>query len=81
MISAVGPPLVIYATITRNTEPLYKAATKPIGSACGWPGSRSEGRGREHLQPGQTYIFMSNHVSNLDPPVLIPVFPDAARRW
>jgi 1-acyl-sn-glycerol-3-phosphate acyltransferase len=27
------------------------------------------------LQPGSTYIFMSNHVSNLDPPILIPSIP------
>jgi 1-acyl-sn-glycerol-3-phosphate acyltransferase len=32
-------------------------------------------RGLENLRPGQNYIFMSNHVSNLDPPVLIPSIP------
>jgi 1-acyl-sn-glycerol-3-phosphate acyltransferase len=32
-------------------------------------------QGLENLQPGQNYIFMSNHVSNLDPPVLIPSIP------
>jgi 1-acyl-sn-glycerol-3-phosphate acyltransferase len=38
-------------------------------------GVKIEVCGSEHLQPGQNYIFMSNHVSNLDPPVLIPVIP------
>ena len=32
-------------------------------------------RGRENLRPGQNYIFMSNHVSNLDPDILIPSIP------
>lgn len=31
--------------------------------------------GLERLDPAQTYIFMSNHVSNLDPPVLMPAIP------
>ena len=31
--------------------------------------------GKEHLDPKQRYIFMSNHVSNLDPPVLLPLLP------
>jgi 1-acyl-sn-glycerol-3-phosphate acyltransferase len=32
-------------------------------------------QGLERLDPGGTYIFMSNHVSNLDPPLLIPLIP------
>ncbi|MGE0405122.1 MAG: lysophospholipid acyltransferase family protein [Candidatus Korobacteraceae bacterium] len=31
--------------------------------------------GRNKLDPQGTYIFMSNHVSNLDPPMLIPLIP------
>ncbi|HME33513.1 MAG TPA: 1-acyl-sn-glycerol-3-phosphate acyltransferase, partial [Terriglobales bacterium] len=38
-------------------------------------GVKIEVRGNEHLQPSPNYIFMSNHVSNLDPPVLVPVIP------
>ncbi len=38
-------------------------------------GVKIEVRGLENLRPGQNYIFMSNHVSNLDPPVLIPSIP------
>ncbi len=32
-------------------------------------------RGMENLEPGHNYIFMANHTSNLDPPVLIPTIP------
>ena len=30
---------------------------------------------RQPLDPNQRYIFLSNHVSNLDPPILIPLLP------
>ena len=35
---------------------------------------RVEVEGREHI-PAQPCIFMANHVSNLDPPILLPLFP------
>ena len=71
----VGPPLVLYATLTKNIEPLYK-----IAAALSILGVRMAGvkiflEGLQNLRPGQCYIFMSNHVSNLDPPVLIPSIP------
>ena len=31
--------------------------------------------GFDKIDPAGTYIFMSNHVSNLDPPVLVPLIP------
>ncbi|MFI5073389.1 MAG: lysophospholipid acyltransferase family protein, partial [Terriglobales bacterium] len=31
--------------------------------------------GLDKLDPQQTYIFMSNHVSNIDPPLLLPLIP------
>jgi 1-acyl-sn-glycerol-3-phosphate acyltransferase len=37
-------------------------------------GIRPQVVGREGLEQG-TFIFMSNHVSNLDPPMLIPLIP------
>jgi 1-acyl-sn-glycerol-3-phosphate acyltransferase len=38
-------------------------------------GVRVEAVGLDTLDPAQSYIFMSNHVSNLDPPILIPLIP------
>jgi 1-acyl-sn-glycerol-3-phosphate acyltransferase len=32
--------------------------------------------GRGNIKPGQNYIFMSNHASNLDPPIEIPRIRD-----
>jgi 1-acyl-sn-glycerol-3-phosphate acyltransferase len=31
--------------------------------------------GLDKIDPSNTYIFMSNHVSNLDPPILVPLIP------
>lgn len=71
----VGPPGLLIALITGNVMPLYWVSTRlgRLGVQLG--GVRVEVVGRENLQPGRNYIFMSNHVSNLDPPVLIPVIP------
>ena len=44
-----------------------------IGLKAG--GIRTEVVGREHIPFGRACIFMSNHVSNLDPPILFPLFP------
>jgi 1-acyl-sn-glycerol-3-phosphate acyltransferase len=38
-------------------------------------GVRVETVGLDELDPGRTYIFMSNHVSNIDPPITIPLIP------
>lgn len=38
-------------------------------------GIRVRLEGLENVQPGVQYIFLSNHVSNLDPPILLPSIP------
>jgi 1-acyl-sn-glycerol-3-phosphate acyltransferase len=45
-----------------------------------WNGVRLAGikvrtEGLDNLDPARTYIFMSNHVSNVDPPILMPLIP------
>jgi len=74
-ILIVGPPLVLYAALTGNANPLYHISCRLGRFGVLMVGIKIEVRGLENLQPGRNYIFMSNHVSNLDPPVLIPVIP------
>jgi 1-acyl-sn-glycerol-3-phosphate acyltransferase len=38
-------------------------------------GARVRTVGLDKIDPAGTYIFMSNHVSNLDPPILCPLIP------
>jgi len=54
---------------------LYKWAMWIANTGLKLGGIRMDVRGRERLDPKQGYIFMSNHVSNLDPPVLLPLLP------
>ncbi len=74
-ILLVGPPLVLFAALTGNANPLYYTACSLGRFGVLLVGVNIEVRGREHLEPGRNYIFMSNHVSNLDPPALIPIIP------
>ncbi len=50
------------------------------GAWCGVriTGVRVQSIGLDRLDPAQSYIFMSNHVSNLDPPILITLIPRRA---
>jgi 1-acyl-sn-glycerol-3-phosphate acyltransferase len=74
-ILVVGPFLVLIAAVTRSVKPLYSIATRLSIFGVRLVGVKIVLRGMENLQPAQNYIFMSNHVSNLDPPVLIPSIP------
>jgi len=74
-ILIVGPPLVLYAAITGDIKPLYKIATRLAIFGVRKAGVKIVLKGMENIRPGQCYIFMSNHVSNLDPPILIPSIP------
>ncbi len=70
-----GPWLLLWALVTGDIKPLYRVATKLGIFGVRLAGMKIELRGMENLQPRRNYIFMSNHVSNLDPPVLIPSIP------
>ena len=70
-----GPLGILIAFLTGNIWPLYRSATWLAACGVRLGGVKVERRGLENLQPGRNYIFLSNHVSNLDPPVLIPAIP------
>jgi 1-acyl-sn-glycerol-3-phosphate acyltransferase len=54
---------------------MYRIATRLGITGVRLAGVTIEVRGLEQLDPGRNYIFLSNHVSNLDPPVLVPSIP------
>jgi 1-acyl-sn-glycerol-3-phosphate acyltransferase len=65
-----------YSLMVGNVRRLYRIVVRgivPLGLRMG--GIRVEATGREHVPAGTSCIFISNHVSNLDPPVLFPVLP------
>jgi len=71
-ILLVGPWLLLYAFLTKDVRPLYHVSTFLGISGVRAAGIRIREVGRENIRPGQNYIFMSNHASNLDPPIEIP---------
>lgn len=71
-ILLAGPFLLLYAFITRDVRPLYHVATFLAITGVRLVGIRIREVGKENIKVGQNYIFMSNHVSNLDPPIEIP---------
>ncbi len=74
-ILIVGPFLLLITLVTQSADIMYRVATKLGISGVRFAGIKIDVRGLEQLQFGCSYIFMSNHVSNLDPPVLIPSIP------
>ena len=72
------PAAVIFiplAMITGNAGPLYTVTCLIVRAGFRVAGIRVRVEGREHVPTGQSCIFMANHVSNLDPPGLIPRIP------
>jgi len=61
--------------ITRRIDALYKSAMWIAKVGVRLAGVRTKIVGYDQLDLSRNYIFMSNHVSNLDPPLLIPLLP------
>jgi len=61
--------------LTGNVLPLYKGTRFMLFSSCWMSGVRFHVTGRERVPRDRACIFMSNHVSNLDPPALISLIP------
>jgi 1-acyl-sn-glycerol-3-phosphate acyltransferase len=64
-----------WTLMTGNVNFLYR-----MGMWGAWTGVRIAGIkvqtiGLDKLDPARTFIFMSNHVSNIDPPLLLPLIP------
>lgn len=64
-----------WCLITGDVTPLYRASLFIVKLALRMAGIRVHVVGLENVPRDQACIFMSNHVSNLDPPVLLPLLP------
>jgi 1-acyl-sn-glycerol-3-phosphate acyltransferase len=72
------PAAIIFiplAMMTGDIMPLYRVGCRIARAGLWMAGVRVEVVGRERIPPNTACIFMSNHVSNLDPPALIPIIP------
>lgn len=64
-----------YTILTGDAGLLYKVAIWCAGAGVRLTGVRSQAIGLEKLSASQRYIFMANHTSNIDPPLLLPLIP------
>jgi 1-acyl-sn-glycerol-3-phosphate acyltransferase len=68
----VGIP---YTLLVGNIRLLYRVAMWVTNAGVRAAGIKIEISGKENIPSGRSCIFMSNHVSNLDPPVELPLLP------
>jgi 1-acyl-sn-glycerol-3-phosphate acyltransferase len=69
---------ISWCWLTGNVLPLYKATRFMLSSSCRVAGVRLRAQGLERIPRDRACVFMSNHVSNLDPPALISLIPGRA---
>jgi 1-acyl-sn-glycerol-3-phosphate acyltransferase len=64
-----------WTMLTGDVRFIYRVGMWGAFTGVRIAGIRVHSSGLEKLDPARTYIFMSNHVSNLDPPLLLPLIP------
>jgi 1-acyl-sn-glycerol-3-phosphate acyltransferase len=64
-----------WALITGDIRPLYRIGIWGAFTGVRIAGIKVRTVGMQQLDPSKTYVFMSNHVSNIDPPATIPLIP------
>ncbi len=64
-----------YTLVVGDIGRLYRVAMWIMRLGVTAAGIRVEVTGLENVPAGTSCIFMSNHVSNLDPPVVLPALP------
>ena len=72
LVGIIGMP---YSLLVRDISRLYRVAMWIANAGVRAAGIRIELTGLEHVPSDQQCIFMCNHVSNLDPPVVLPLLP------
>ena len=71
-----GPPVLIYALLSGNGDPVYRTGVLGARLALWLAGVQLEVQGRDRIPRGRPVVFMANHQSNCDPPALLAVLPN-----
>jgi 1-acyl-sn-glycerol-3-phosphate acyltransferase len=64
-----------WTLLTGNVSLLYRMTMWGAWTGVRLAGIQVQTVGLDKIDPARTYIFMSNHVSNVDPPILMPLIP------
>jgi 1-acyl-sn-glycerol-3-phosphate acyltransferase len=70
--AAIGIP---WSALRRNFSTMYKWGMAVLRLGVRASGIIVRVEGLENVPVGESCIFLSNHVSNLDPPILLPALP------
>src|ERR1700758_1452183 len=70
----VGLPLLLYAAVTGNVDPLYRAGVAAVVWVCRAAGLRTRVEGLENI-PSRTCLFAANHTSNANGPAIVGAIP------
>jgi 1-acyl-sn-glycerol-3-phosphate acyltransferase len=74
----LAPASMLWCFLAGNSSLIYRLGRfciRTVGWMCG---VRVEVQGSERIAPGKNYVFLSNHQSNFDGPVLLHAIP---RDW
>ena len=61
--------------LTKDIRVLYHSCMWAAFTGVRIAGVKVRTLGLEKIDPARTYVFMSNHISNLDPPLTLPLIP------
>src|ERR1700733_14699287 len=61
--------------LTKDITFLYRTCMSAMWTGVRIAGVKVRIIGLEKIDPARSYIFMSNHISNLDPPIPLPLIP------
>ena len=67
--------LIPFTVLTGNVTPLYRTSIWIVRTAYSLAGIHVVSEGQQNVPANTACIFMSNHLSNLDPPALLPQIP------
>ena len=72
LAALVGFP---WTYLTKDINFLYRTCMWSAFTGVRIAGVKVRTLGLDKIDPARTYIFMSNHISNLDPPLTLPLIP------
>lgn len=74
-ILILGTPYLIYTLLSGNTGPIYRVGVLGAQLAVWLAGVKVEASGQGKIPADRAAVYMVNHQSNCDPPVVIGLLP------